>query len=63
MSGKVQAGNNEKVAGPWNRFSREVVMAPSLSEFKERLDMCLVLDNSAISREIGLDDLYECPPN
>ncbi|KAK4832266.1 hypothetical protein QYF61_021665 [Mycteria americana] len=28
----------EEVIGYWNRLSREVVMAPSLSEFKEHLD-------------------------
>lgn len=57
MSGKVQAGHDEKVQGHWYRFSREVIMTPSLSEFKECLDMCLALDSPAISREIGLDYL------
>ena len=28
----------DRVAGHWNRLPREVVMAPSLSEFKEHLD-------------------------
>ncbi|KFW93973.1 hypothetical protein N336_01582, partial [Phalacrocorax carbo] len=28
----------ERVLSPWNRLSREVVTAPSLSEFKEHLD-------------------------
>ena len=31
----------ERVVGHWNRLLREVVMAPSLSEFKERLDKAL----------------------
>ena len=31
----------ERVVGPWNRLPREVVTAPSLSEFKERLDDAL----------------------
>ncbi|KAK4815850.1 hypothetical protein QYF61_008453 [Mycteria americana] len=31
----------ERVAGHWNRLPREVVMAPSLSEFKEHLDNTL----------------------
>ncbi|KFQ58028.1 hypothetical protein N334_01563, partial [Pelecanus crispus] len=29
----------ERVLGHWNRLPREVVMAPSLSEFKEHLDI------------------------
>jgi len=29
---------SEQVAGHWNRLPREVVTAPSLSEFKARLD-------------------------
>jgi len=28
----------ERVVGHWNRFPREMVTAPSLSEFKEHLD-------------------------
>jgi len=28
----------ERVVGHWNRLLREVIMAPSLSEFKEHLD-------------------------
>ena len=31
----------ERVVGHWNRLPREVVMAPSMSEFKERLDNAL----------------------
>ena len=31
----------EKVVTHWNRLSREVVMAPSLLEFKKRLDCAL----------------------
>ena len=31
----------ERVVGPWNRLPREVVTAPSPSEFKERLDDAL----------------------
>ena len=31
----------EKEIGHWNRLPREVVTAPSLSEFKERLDDAL----------------------
>jgi len=31
----------ERVVGHWERLSREVVMAPSLSEFKECLDNAL----------------------
>ena len=31
----------ERVVGPWNRLPREVGTAPSLSEFKERLDDAL----------------------
>jgi len=31
----------ERVVGPWNRLSREVVMAPSLLEFKKCLDNAL----------------------
>ena len=30
-----------RVVGPWNRLPREVVTAPSLSEFKEHLDNAL----------------------
>jgi len=33
----------ERVAGHWNRLLREVVTAPSLSEFKECLMMLLVI--------------------
>ena len=32
----------ERVVSAWNRLPREVVTAPSLSEFKERLDNALV---------------------
>ncbi|KAK4822195.1 hypothetical protein QYF61_011180 [Mycteria americana] len=32
-----------RVVGRWNRIPREVVMAPSLSEFKEHLDDALSL--------------------
>ena len=31
----------ERVVGHWNRLPRKVVMAPSLSEFKEHLDHAL----------------------
>ena len=31
----------ERVVGHWNRLPREMVMAPSLSEFKEHLDDAL----------------------
>ncbi|KFQ00499.1 hypothetical protein N330_08865, partial [Leptosomus discolor] len=31
----------ERVVGHWNRLPREAVRAPSLSEFKERLDDAL----------------------
>ena len=31
----------ERVVGHWNRLPTEVAMAPSLSEFKERLDDAL----------------------
>ena len=31
----------ERVVGHWNRLPREVVMAPSQSEFKEHLDDAL----------------------
>jgi len=32
---------SERVLGHWNKFPREAVMAPSLSEFKELLDDAL----------------------
>jgi len=31
----------ERVVGHWNRLPKEVVMAPSLSEFEEHLDNAL----------------------
>jgi len=45
-SGEVQAGLwkrffTERVVSNWNRVPREVVTAPSLSEFKEQLDNAL----------------------
>ena len=41
MSGEVETGHQERVVSHWNRLTGEVVMAPSLLEFKECLDHAL----------------------
>ncbi|KAK4813720.1 hypothetical protein QYF61_020927 [Mycteria americana] len=44
----------ERVIGPWNRLPREVVTAPSLSEFKEHLDDALSHILSRLDNGVGL---------
>ncbi|KAJ7416270.1 hypothetical protein WISP_72699 [Willisornis vidua] len=49
-----------RLVGHWNRFPREVITAPSLSEFKKHLNdsLSLIFRQSCEEQGAGLDDPY-----
>lgn len=68
VSGKIWAGYRKKILhqrvfGHWNRFPREVVIAPSLREFKKHLDNTpehteCILELSCTGPGVGVHDCF-----